>query len=352
LSTSEKEKRPAPSPKLVDRIRYLVGRIRGVSVCCGIFAVVLLTAYSGISWVWKSWTFAIEVDTEIVELELLPSPQNRWLVGGTTICVPPKNEPPKKLQALPAPVTEGGAPCGKDWFAGRIPNSEYILALEASSAATARNTAPMKIRLEKLNKHAIHAAFSPPTGNEIRAVIEPLDGSEPMQFVSPFVVIWDGAIRSDKQTSDEILPFQGVAHVGREVSIGVDRVLVSGKVSIFSPPFLSFTQRYLLEERPVMQGDRLSLVKTDNTLPGGFITGGRGRIPDVMRVVAFGTSDQLDVYRFGATRYDFHPSIFQLLANDPLAICLLGLISFCVAIVNLVPASAAGGAMENGTKGK
>lgn len=297
---------------------------------------VFLFFYSFWVVIFAIWNFSVEADTEIVELKLGPSLQNRWPVGGATLCVP-ENEVPDKLRYLFDRATENPGLCGGHWIAGNLPGDEYILAFHAPPETDFVEPKPISVRLEKLEKSPMRAQFSRSSVKAVQAAIESLDGSDAIPLGLRFIVIWGDARESASESAGVILPFEGVSHIGRDVAPGVDRVLLSGTISVYSSTS-SLGGRYLLEERKLMRGDRISLVsfrtsEVEEIPSSGFVSAGHGP-GGGMQVVAFGTAEQLTVNRFAAASYDFEPGIFQQLLHDPVIAFGLAFLAFLGAVLS------------------
>lgn len=146
--------------------------------------------------------------------------------------------------------------------------------------------------------------------------------------------------------SHGVYPFRGKAVFGKDVNWTGNRLLLSGKVSLFSGDESAATGRREITKNELMLGDQLTLKpvtaedkvwykkilqawsspatehgqksenESDKHYPKGFIYYRDGA--DSFELRAFGDPDGLSLTRYGDMSFDLQPGLFARLSNDPL----------------------------------
>ncbi len=288
-----------------------------------------------------NWAFTVEATTDVIEVEMRPATEARWLVDGATVC--------SRDAALQFPenyvVKERPNPCdGRNWHAWRSPDAEQVLRLNGGASAT--------MQLRPHGGFAVSLRSSDGKSLGGYSVVGVVDE---VALDSVVNLIW---MKVPKQSLT--LPFSGETTLGRAVSWFDTRVLHSGKVVVYTADE-SADKRTMIDEAALMLGDQVRLAapelkprwlapqppwpelerpwhKPRRPWPKGFVYVTVEDGQETMQVVAFGRAGSIGIERFGGSGYDFEPARIRALAADP-AVAFWGsiLAAYMTLILSLQP---------------
>jgi len=245
------------------------------------------------------WEFSVEAQTQVVELGLAGSAEVRWLVDGALVCTRRGVELPEAYR-----WTGDGDPCGsRAWQGWRFDGPELVLLLDGAVTATLQVGAQGELAM----------ALRGEDGSDVGTLS--LVGSFENRGLGPAVnLLWSGV-----PAQSLIFPFTGTTTLGRAVSWSGTRLLLAGRVDVFSADE-SADRRSMVDEAQLMLGDqvRLGPPASGRSWPKGFVRVAQNPRDDpVLEVVAFGWADALRIERYGESGYDFQPGWISKLASDP-----------------------------------
>lgn len=236
---------------------------------------------------------AAQVKTEYVELEL--QERQEFHLSDAVICIP---------QTKRSLVEQRG--CVGRWqhFRTTSKDSEEILVLTASKNQS--------ITLHLSSESDGQFMMELNTQAESLGTLWALDTNENYVLPSQAIMYWSPLINNDNTV---LLPFIGTANIGRSVALGVDKILDSGTISIFSASEESLTGRALIEKLDLALGDQVLLgheeTYSEEPAMRGFVLFNTAKpfadSSKLMDVVVYGSAKQLRILRYGEQGYGFKP---------------------------------------------
>lgn len=266
-----------------------------------------------------NWTFTVEAKTELVEVEMRPDTEVRWLVDGAAVCF-------RKYPELPNDYVDRlpDHPCDSNrWTGWQSQDFEQVLRLNpgASAAIQLRPQGGFEVSLRASEGQLLG-------GYSIGGI------ASEVALGSAVNLIW-----TEIPQQSLTLPFSGEITLGRAASWSDSSVLHGGNVVVYTADE-SADKRKMIEETKLMLGDQVGLRSPQSepnrlkslwpwpelerpwrapprAWPKGFVYVTAEAGEDIMRVVAFGHAGSIGVERFGESGYDFEPARIRALAADP-----------------------------------
>lgn len=297
------------------------------------FLVLLFIALLVRFMVWPpTWQYTLSARTEVASVDLPDARETAWRVDGALLCVPQGDfAGGDKLERIESSV------CGR-WQVYRVSaavSSELVLRLGGLDGTGDPGT--IHALLEVQPDDGLMLALRSDSKDRSLGKLHLVDGDFDAALPAKANLVWEGGVHGHNATV-LVFPFQGELAAGRDVTWSYNRMLNSGRLSVYTASDKSAAKRVLVQEMDLMLGDQVRLEKTvrgkDTVWPRGhlryaFTKPGEDRAP-YLEVAGIGLADSLIVERFGASEIEFRPGFWSRFMHDRLAIVsglLIGLLS-------------------------
>ena len=277
------------------------------------------------------YAYVVEAKSQLMSLEINPaaSGEIKWRTEGLVFCS-------RTELALPA-FASAQSLCGshrlKPYHSQDI---EQVLQIVAAGS----------MQLSSRVGGGLQMSLRSADSSEAIARISLSSQSVDVSSASHLVLLWPSQAEQAEleiSPSHGVYPFKGKAVFGKDVNWSQNRLLLAGKINLFSGDESAATGRREISKSTLMLGDQLMLepvvidgrtwyeriLQTSSPaaldansanarthFPSGFVHYQDGANSFELR--AFGDSDGLELTRYGDLNFDLKPGLFARLSNDPL----------------------------------
>ncbi len=297
-----------------------------------------------------TWQYTLSADTDVALIDLPDTRETNWRVGGAVLCLPRNEQLPAEASVIRIP----DSPCGS-WPAYRIKQdsrsaSAGDLILTLGGTGTADHQGIIHALLEAQPNPGLMLALRADANASPKriGVLHTVDDDVEIALTSKANLVWTGGTMPDA-TSVLVFPFQGELTAGRDVTWSYDRMLNSGRLSVYTASDQSAAKRKLVQEMDLMLGDQVRLKKAmrahDTVWPRGHLryvwSRSAAQGAPTLQVAGIGLAESLLIERFGGSEIEFRPGFWTRLINNRLAIfsgLMIGLLTVFSSYVQLANA--------------
>lgn len=303
----------------------------------GVLGVPLLLSLQPVA-----WQLNMVARTEVARLQLMDA--QSWQLSDAIVCVQSEGQSGVGWQLVDDPA------CGRrQWKRLVTQGDPFHRALNLSASTLT----PIDVQIEIFRSGELRMALRHTDPSQsVGSLLSQDTGQASGGTGAQMNLIWPALTLAQASGYEDggvaILPFSGGMMVGRDVSWGAQRMLMSGEIAVFSASENHLAGRTVAEQSTLMLGDRVDIVATDRQAgtPKGFVRVNRLASPpeqaNTMEVVVYAPAEQATIHRYGGGDYRFEASWWVRLKHQSSLVILLlvvtGLLSILSSLISIAPA--------------